>query len=496
MKMKKQDTYNTQRVHKINLILLISLVLLLVIPIVYLRGIDDTGSIIIAGILVIILSILNYYLKLSPYVKGMIFSLLPIFVVVALFYADGYALNKHYIIFVAIAMITLYFKAELILVFSGVVNLALIVLYFTKPEELLGMDNDFKGFITVIALINGIMFALYLLTKWGRELIDESYEKEMVAQQLTQQLKETLHIIEGNTNTLDSSIEGVNTNITTIYDSSDHINEAVQQMTAGIQEEASSISSISESMGDSVKRANRSLSITQDIVEKSDIMNKSVQEGWEKINQLDNHMSTVNSSITTTATTVNDLQTSLETVNSLLQGIKDIAEQTNLLALNAAIESARAGEHGKGFAIVADEVRKLAEQSANITVDIEIVTTELFDKSKNAQAKSMKGETAIVEGEKLLSEISSYFEEIKDSFQYTNEELSIGLTEIQSSTQNFEDIQTQVENVANISEENASSIQEIAATLESEHELISNINEAILEINKLSNELENIVTTN
>lgn len=124
-------------------------------------------------------------------------------------------------------------------------------------------------------------------------------------------------------------------------------------------------------------------------------------------------ISVMSQAMNSTAETVNELQSSLQTVDTLLKGIQHIAEQTNLLALNAAIEAARAGEHGKGFAIVADEVRKLAEESATITVNITHVTRTLFEKSTEAHQRSEDGERALQQGETLLQDISSFFTTLK-----------------------------------------------------------------------------------
>ncbi len=255
----------------------------------------------------------------------------------------------------------------------------------------------------------------------------------------------------------------------------DELEAAIQQVKASSEVQKQSAAEAEEGMKQAAQAVEEVARSAQQMSSSAQQAAAIAQTGGQAVQETIQTMSRIQDQTLVSAQRVKELDRLGQQIGAIVETIEQIAEQTNLLALNAAIEAARAGEHGRGFAVVADEVRKLAEQAAASTKEIsELIANVRHGVEQAVQA--MESTSAEVErGFSRSTEANEALAQIVQAAQTVASEVQ-GVTAIaQQMSASVQQVLASVSSVRAAAEENAEAVQTMGAHAQQVAETISTV---------------------
>lgn len=255
----------------------------------------------------------------------------------------------------------------------------------------------------------------------------------------------------------------------------EQMSRAIDGVSRGAEEQSAAVNKAATITGQLNSAIEQVTGNAQAVTKEASEAARSAREGASTVSQTIQGMESIRAKVGISAQKVEEMGSRSEQIGAIVEAIEDIASQTNLLALNAAIEAARAGEHGKGFAVVADEVRKLAERASSSTKEIGGLI-KAIQKIVNEAVKAMQdGAKEVDLGVIQANQAGKALEDILRSAEAVNKQSA----EAARATQNMAVFATElinsVDSVSAVVEENTAATEEMAASSSEVTQSIANI---------------------
>ncbi|WP_199872895.1 methyl-accepting chemotaxis protein [Inediibacterium massiliense] len=309
------------------------------------------------------------------------------------------------------------------------------------------------------------------LTEWFNLFVDKIQDLVGQAKYNADHLAESSSQIALSIDQVNQGIEQIAGGISNVSDGAQNNASVVEETTASIEELASSIEVVSRQAKDAFDKSNDTLEFANQGANNV----KEVVDANHKVNEATKEVYKV----------IGELKDSSDQIGEIVSMITNISQQTNLLALNAAIEAARAGEHGRGFAVVADEVRKLAEESTESASSITVLIDEIQIKADHASQAISQGQALVGVSVEKSNIIQTHFQNILNSIKDINGKMKTISSSANQQSQSAEEMTKAMDEISASTQDNASAVQQINAVIENQAS-------AFEEIGASAEELKNV----
>ena len=297
---------------------------------------------------------------------------------------------------------------------------------------------------------------------------------------MSSNLRNVLEKVSAASSQLKISIDEVSHNIESNAEGSEDISKTVSYMLEKIEKQNAEVqvamTNISDIGGLSEEIFNNAKNIfisTQNSID-------SANEGTGKLEDYTRQLSVVNTVMQGITEMVNNLGSSAQQMNDIVNTISEISDETNLLSLNASIEAARAGEAGRGFAVVADQIQSLADNSKNSAEKIGSIIAEVQKHAQEMEVQMQQGLAQLDKGNEIAEDAKKSFGQIEQSINEVGERIQEvesnvrHLSEVVSDTsQNMQSIENSMHETSDVTKgisdtvsTETANLQELAATME------------------------------